>query len=381
VFEALRRLVREKGTASAQIERSRLIENVVTDVAAEYDAQIAIAVLIASEILSDKNGVISFMPGKEQYGSSGDPANMRAIQMGSARKEARARAYPIVKELVMERSDPAQSERASQPSAVHVEPATKKPNDEWLSAAAALDLLERGYYAGTRAICKRAHAGLITARAKRFTRDSRAADNVKVPCEFWWAEGESALKQDWTAGDFDTWIEHKHHLRAFSVEFRRSDIEDLKTPSNNRSNMGKGNVFIGHGHSRAWIALRDLLRDQLHLSVDEYNVVPTAGISTVERLTEMLHTAEFAFLVLTAEDEQMDGSMRARENVIHEAGLFQGKLGFRKAIILLENGCGEISNMAGLGHIRFDRDNMQANFEEVRGVLEREKILPNAQAA
>ena len=50
-----------------------------------------------------------------------------------------------------------------------------------------------------------------------------------------------------------------------------------------------------------------------------------------------------AFLVLTAEDEQTDGTLHARENVIHEAGLFQGRLGFEKAIILLEEGCQEFS--------------------------------------
>ena len=48
-----------------------------------------------------------------------------------------------------------------------------------------------------------------------------------------------------------------------------------------------------------------------------------------------------AFLVMTAEDEQPDGTLRARDNVIHEAGLFQDRLGFKRAIILLEEGCEE----------------------------------------
>lgn len=86
----------------------------------------------------------------------------------------------------------------------------------------------------------------------------------------------------------------------------------------------------------------------------------------------MLCEATFAFLVMTAEDEQLDGSTRARENVIHEAGLFQGRFGFRKAIIMLENGCNEFSNIAGLGEIRFDKGHIESVFEKVRGVLERE---------
>jgi predicted nucleotide-binding protein len=55
----------------------------------------------------------------------------------------------------------------------------------------------------------------------------------------------------------------------------------------------------------------------------------------------MLDDAVFAFLVMTAEDERAYGTRRARANVIHEVGLFQGRLGFEKAIILLEEGCSE----------------------------------------
>ena len=82
-----------------------------------------------------------------------------------------------------------------------------------------------------------------------------------------------------------------------------------------------------------------------------------------------------AFLVMTAEDEQADDKLRARENVVHEAGLFQGRLGFKKAIILLEGDCQEFSNIHGLGQIRFPKGNIKATFEEIREVLEREGIL------
>jgi hypothetical protein len=94
------------------------------------------------------------------------------------------------------------------------------------------------------------------------------------------------------------------------------------------------NVFIGHGHSLVWRELKDFLEDRLGLSVDEFNRVPVAGIATSARLSDMLDAAVFAFLVMTAEDEQADGKVRARENVVHEVGLFQGRLGFARAIVL-----------------------------------------------
>lgn len=68
----------------------------------------------------------------------------------------------------------------------------------------------------------------------------------------------------------------------------------------------------------------------------------------------------------------------ARENVVHEVGLFQGHLGFRKAIILLEEGCSEFSNIVGLSQIRFPQSNISACFEEIRLVLEREGIIEEA---
>ena len=92
----------------------------------------------------------------------------------------------------------------------------------------------------------------------------------------------------------------------------------------------------------------------------------------------MLDNAAIAVLVLTAEDEQQDGNMRARLNVVHEAGLFQGRLGFTRAIILLEDGCEEFSNISGLGQIRFPKGNIKAQFEEVRRVLEREGIIASS---
>ncbi|BAS29189.1 TIR domain-containing protein [Limnochorda pilosa] len=135
------------------------------------------------------------------------------------------------------------------------------------------------------------------------------------------------------------------------------------------------NVFIGHGRSAIWRDLKDFIQDRLHLPWDEFNRIPVAGITNIARLSEMLDAAAFAFILMTAEDEQSDGTVRARMNVIHEAGLFQGQLGFTKAIILLEEGCEEFSNIHGLGQIRFPSGNISATFEEIRQVLEREGIL------
>ena len=135
------------------------------------------------------------------------------------------------------------------------------------------------------------------------------------------------------------------------------------------------NVFIGHGRAGAWRDLKDFVQDRLSLPWDEFNRVPVAGVTNIARLSEMLDAAAIAFVVMTAEDERTDGTIQARMNVIHEAGLFQGRLGFTKAIVMLEEGCEEFTNISGLGQIRFPAGNISAVFEEVRRVLEREGLL------
>jgi predicted nucleotide-binding protein len=67
--------------------------------------------------------------------------------------------------------------------------------------------------------------------------------------------------------------------------------------------------------------------------------------------------------------------MRARQNVIHEAGLFQGRLAFDRAILLLEDGVEDFSNNAGTQHIRFERGKIDAVIGKVLGVLRREQLL------
>lgn len=134
-------------------------------------------------------------------------------------------------------------------------------------------------------------------------------------------------------------------------------------------------MFIGHGGAPLWRELKDFVSDRPGLSWDEFNRVPVAGVTNIARLSEMLDNAGIALLVLTGEDEAADGRERARQNVVHEAGLFQGRLGFSRAIILLEEGCKEFSNIQGLGQIRFPVGRIEATFEEVRRVLEREGFI------
>ena len=149
----------------------------------------------------------------------------------------------------------------------------------------------------------------------------------------------------------------------------------LETTKDYTINNENKKYFIGHGGSSEWLKLKDFLEKTLKLPYEEFNRIPQAGKITSIRLKEMLGSCCMAFLIMTGEDEHTDGTLHARENVIHEIGLFQSQLGYERAIILLEEGCEIFSNIQGITYISFPKGNIKAVFEDIREVLKRESIL------
>jgi len=131
-------------------------------------------------------------------------------------------------------------------------------------------------------------------------------------------------------------------------------------------------IFIGHGHNDQWRDLKDHLHEKHGFDVVAYEIGPRSGLSVKEVLETMLNESSFAFLILTGDDVDSEGEMHARENVIHEAGLFQGRLGFRRAIILKEDGVKEFSNIYGLNQIRFSKGSIRETFGDVLATIKRE---------
>jgi predicted nucleotide-binding protein len=131
-------------------------------------------------------------------------------------------------------------------------------------------------------------------------------------------------------------------------------------------------IFIGHGRSPLWRDLKDHLHEKHGIKVEAYEIGARAGHAVRDVLEEMLSKSAFALLVLTGEDMTLDGSSRARQNVIHEAGLFQGRLGFHRAVVLLEEGTEEFSNIHGLEQIRFAKGKIKETFGDVLATIRRE---------
>ena len=143
-------------------------------------------------------------------------------------------------------------------------------------------------------------------------------------------------------------------------------------PLEEESTVNPPVVFIGHGHDLQWRELKDHLQDKHNFEVDAYEVGARAGHSVRDIIQEMLDKSSIALLVMTAEDCMEDGTMRARQNVVHEAGLFQGHLGFTRAIMIVEKGVEDFSNISSIEQIRFSQGNIQEAFGDIVATLNRE---------
>ena len=146
----------------------------------------------------------------------------------------------------------------------------------------------------------------------------------------------------------------------------------IPPPETPKKEIKKPKIFIGHGGSAQWRDLKDHLQDKHGFDVISYETGSRAGHTIRDIIAEMLEKSSFAILVMTGEGVMEDGTLMARQNVIHEIGLFQGRLGFTKAIVLKGEGTKEFSNISGVNQIRYSKGNIKETFGDVLGVLRRE---------
>ena len=161
----------------------------------------------------------------------------------------------------------------------------------------------------------------------------------------------------------------RHEIEGVFDVFERR-VEESKLPNDPDEVSGK--IFLGHGRSPLWRELHNHLRDQHYLDVEAYEIGARAGHHIRDILETMMLSSSMAFIVMTAEDETADEEFQARQNVVHELGLFQGRLGFRRAIAVVEEGTKLFTNMDGIQQIRFSEGNIQETFGHVLATIKRE---------
>lgn len=165
-------------------------------------------------------------------------------------------------------------------------------------------------------------------------------------------------------------------LKNLDGEELKRELEKLTIKSITKS-KGVGKIFIGHGRSKLWARVQLFIKDDLGLKTLTFEDESRTSETIINILSHFLDETSFAILIMTSEDETADGKVRARQNVIHEAGLFQGRLGFDKVIILKQDNIEEFSNIAGLQYIPFSSDNIEQTFYELQRKLKKMGMLNN----
>jgi hypothetical protein len=134
---------------------------------------------------------------------------------------------------------------------------------EWITSATALRYLsDQPYtYNEQRLICERAHSGVIAAMAETLLWQGKEQSRCLVPKEFWRAAGEDPFIQNWTTGDFSTWIDQTieaqaFEARAFGVSFDFPPLTDL-VPAEQRADAMQRISVSGDPQ---WIRADDLCR-------------------------------------------------------------------------------------------------------------------------
>ncbi|MFI5914349.1 PfkB family carbohydrate kinase [Dactylosporangium sp. NPDC051541] len=133
-------------------------------------------------------------------------------------------------------------------------------------------------------------------------------------------------------------------------------------------------VFLSHDGTPPSLEVREFLASDCGLVVFELDRSELRK-PIADAMRVILNKCSFAVCVLTSDAATSDGHGRADQDVVHQTGVFQGRYGFGRVAMLVEDGCEVFSNAAGLIRLAFSRGQVDATFLEIERMLVREGLL------
>jgi predicted nucleotide-binding protein len=180
--------------------------------------------------------------------------------------------------------------------------------------------------------------------------------------------------RDLPKGSGTTDFEGRGYIEKQEIECLKADLEYI-FEVRSHSELGDHteapkpeSVFISHGSSNDWREVQDYIEKDLQITTLELAQEPNKGRTILQKLDEESDRCSCAVIVMTGDDDVGYEKPRARENVMHEIGYFQGKYGLRGICLLYEEGTNIPSNIHGLVYIPFPKGLVRATF----GALARE---------
>jgi sugar/nucleoside kinase (ribokinase family) len=166
----------------------------------------------------------------------------------------------------------------------------------------------------------------------------------------------------------------RHKLRyvgnAGHAQFANVTQEFIRTLDAERRSRSKPlGIFISHGKNPEWFAVQRFVEERFAAPVYAFESAPWGGHELSEALSKNLERCSLAVCVLTTEDCTGDGRRVARQNVIHEVGLFQGQHGFDRVVLLVEEGCGFIPEAATPFTLYFPHNQIYQAFYQLAEII------------
>ncbi|CAM3740561.1 CD-NTase-associated protein 12/Pycsar effector protein TIR domain-containing protein [Deinococcus saxicola] len=121
-------------------------------------------------------------------------------------------------------------------------------------------------------------------------------------------------------------------------------------------------VFISHGRSEDWRKVENYIFKTLEIPTLELAQQSNKGRTIFQKLIDESDQCSYAVIIMTGDDLTTDEQLRARENVIHEIGYFQGKYGPSRVCLLHEESVNIPTNLQGIVYIPFPKDYIEVAF-------------------
>jgi hypothetical protein len=162
------------------------------------------------------------------------------------------------------------------------------------------------------------------------------------------------------------------------------DLPDLSTgflqqsEPDGRLTAGQPGVVLAHDGDPQAVAVREFSEQHCGLRTYELNSASADEPELNAVLRESLDRCNFAICLLTTRDTT---TTRADQKLVYQAGVLQGRYGFGRVALLVEEGCDTFSNVAGLIRLDFPHGRVNSTFVELERMLERENLVRRGSAA
>lgn len=130
-------------------------------------------------------------------------------------------------------------------------------------------------------------------------------------------------------------------------------------------------VFITHGGDPTWREVERFIQNECNPNLPTLELAYEAskGRTIIEKLDDESNNCSYAVVVMTGEDEANE-ELRARENVVHEIGFFQGRYGRNRVCLLHEEGVNIPSNLSGVVYCPFPKGRVSAALIDLQRELQ-----------